>query len=507
MMQKKPFGEKHIIILGGGTAGWMAASLFDQAWGADGARITLIESAEIDTIGVGEGSTPYLRQFFRTLNIPENEWMPACNATYKCGIRFPGWSGKPGFESYFHPFFSELDQDTGYAFFHNCALRRGGIDVPVNPDRFFVSAQLAAQHKSPVAGEGLRHTPDYGYHFDAGLLGAFLKKRAKARGINHRIDTVERVAQDESGDITALHLKDGGSVDGDLFIDCTGFAALLIQKSLGERFVSYGNVLFNDRAVALASPLNPAEGLPSETVSTALGHGWAWKIPLTTRFGNGYVYSSAHIDESAAEDALRRHLGPAAKEGEARHLKMRVGRVENHWQKNCLAVGLSQGFIEPLEATALMLVQLTIEKFIQMYGEGDYTPRHQPAFNQRINMFFDGIRDYIVTHYKINSRSDSDYWIENRGNPHISDRLAELLAVWEGGGDFETLLDRYGDALIYLRPSWYAILAGMGRFPSHATSAPMKTPIAPMHQIRDLHAEALAYFPDHRDQLARMYPF
>jgi glycine/D-amino acid oxidase-like deaminating enzyme len=460
---------KHIAVVGGGTAGWMTANLLRHRWARLGVDVTLIESADIGTIGVGEGSTPFLRHFFRTLGIAERDWMPACDATFKCGIRFPGWSSVPGYDSYVHPFFSEADRELGNQFFTNACLRRRGQAADANPQDFFLAAELARQRRAPhAAGQ----STDYAYHFDAGRLGAFLRTHAVDLGVRHIVDTVARVEQHENGDIATVHLNSGTRIAADLFVDCSGFKGLLITEALGEPFHPYRDNLFNDRAIAIPTPLAADADIPSETVSTALRHGWAWQIPLTTRFGNGYVYSSDFVSDDEAERELREHLGPAAEGSTARRLRMRVGRVKQHWRQNCLAIGLAQGFIEPLEATALMLIQLSVEQFIAALEDDGFGRARQAAFNERVNAMFEGVRDYVVAHYQLNTRRDTDYWRANRANRHISDRLASLLDVWDRGGDFEAELERHGAGLMYLRPSWYALFAGMGRFPAELRAAP-----------------------------------
>jgi glycine/D-amino acid oxidase-like deaminating enzyme len=456
---------KHIVIVGGGTAGWMTANLLRHRWAKLGVEVTLIESADIGTIGVGEGSTPFLRHFFRTLGIAERDWMPACDATFKSSIRFPGWSSITGFESYVHPFFSEADRELGNLFFTNACLRRRGQAADANPQDFFLAAELARQRRAPLG-------TDYAYHFDAGRLGAFLREHAVGLGVRHVVDTVAQVAQHENGDIAALRLANGTRVEADLFVDCSGFKALLITETLGEPFHAYRDNLFNDRAIAIPTPLVPGEDIPCETVSTALRHGWAWQIPLTTRYGNGYVYSSDFVSDDEAEGELREHLGPTADGAIARRLRMRVGSVKQHWRQNCVAVGLAQGFIEPLEATALMLIQLSVEQFIADFENDGFGRARQAAYNERVNAMFEGVRDYVVAHYQLNTRRDTDYWLANRANRNISDRLASLLDIWDRGGDFEAELERHGAGLMYLRPSWYCLFAGMGRFPAELRVAP-----------------------------------
>ncbi|HEU5284981.1 MAG TPA: tryptophan halogenase family protein, partial [Sphingomicrobium sp.] len=335
-----------ILILGGGTAGWMAANLFQNRWGALGTRVALIESSEIGIIGVGEGSTPQLKAFFDTIGISEQEWMPRCNATYKAGIGFAGWSDRPGFESYFHPFPTTADERTAHKFFYNTRARRTGRDVWAHPDRFFLNSAIARERRAPVAPPDAPHQASYGYHFDAVLLGRDLKDIATGRGVEHVDAKIASVELGEDGDVAALVAGDGRRFEADFFVDASGFRALIVEQALGEPRRSFAANLFNDRAVVVPTPL-PDEGPGSRTLATAKSAGWIWHIPLTNRIGNGYVYASRYIERDDAAAELRAHLGLAA-DAEVRHLEMRVGRVDRSWVRNCLAIGLAQGFLEPL---------------------------------------------------------------------------------------------------------------------------------------------------------------
>lgn len=456
---------KKIVIVGGGTAGWMSALIMARQWTANGFQIELLESPEVGIIGVGEGSTPALKMFFDSLEIPEAEWMPECNATYKCGISFENWSTHVGYERYFHPFSSALDRQTLPIFMHNVQARLRGADLHAHPNRFFIAARIARECLSPVAPENFPFDVHYGYHFDAMLLGKFLRKKALEHGVNHVVCHVAQVQQDDAGNIAALITDKGERHGADFFVDCTGFAGLLLQKTLNTAFVSYGNNLLNDAAVAMPSDIG--EKIPSETVSTALKHGWAWKIPLTNRYGNGYVYSSAFCSADQAEFELRERIGLLDADVPARHLKMKIGRVREHWVKNCLAVGLSQGFIEPLEATALFLVQQTIAVFADYFTKGEFTDRYRNDFNQRINGHFDGVRDYIVTHYKTSSRTDTEYWRANTADQQdVSATMLELYSSWFTGKDLAAEVQRLHIGQYYAAPSWYCIFAGMGILPT-----------------------------------------
>jgi hypothetical protein len=466
-------------------------------------KITLMESSTIGTIGVGEGSTPKMRRFFNRIGVPEHEWMPACNATYKCGISFPGWSVKRGFTSYYHPFFTLSDEQFIEPFWHNLRLRQAeNLDVHAHPDAFFVSRYLAASRRAPLSSAPSSYETDYAYHFDASLIGQLLKDRAMALGVRHIVDTVTAVNRAENGDIASVDTQTNGTLAADLFVDCSGFASLLIQRALEVPFISYADHLFNDRAVALPSPPDNNGTLASETRSIAMKHGWAWKIPLTNRYGNGYVYSSDYCDAEQAESELRELTGIRDKSVEARHLKMRVGRVARSWDRNCLSVGLSQGFIEPLEATALMTVQETLEWFIEQYEKDDFTDRGRDSLNHRLNGLFDGIRDYVYMHYKLNSRSDTRYWNDCRQTQLPSVVVKDILTTWDAGGDMIELLNGNGDKLVYSPTSWACILAGMGRFrpsPRRVRGTYIDPKI-----IRQHCEQLLPYFPDHLEVIQGM---
>ena len=468
---------KQIVIAGGGTAGWMAANLLAVKCKNLPIEITVVESPEIGIIGVGEGSTPSLKRFFEMLDLSEQQWMPTCNASYKLSITFAGWSPQSGIDEYSHPFTSQVDTFTHKAFNINCRTRRLGLDTNTTPGDFFMNSILVAQGKLPHAPKHFPFRIEYGYHFDSYLMGAFLAEHGKQLGVKHIQDKIENVVLGECGNIEALKLNQNPAISGDLFIDCTGFSALLIEKALNVPFESFSENLFNDAAVVFATEaLTP---LPLETRATALSCGWAWQIPLVSRTGNGYVYASKYLSAQAAEDELRTHL-KLSKDAKARHLKMRVGQRSKHWYKNCLALGLSQGFIEPLEATALHLVQLSVELFAASLQQNistlpsakGWTLQGQEAFNTDIHERFEGVRDYIVAHYKLNTRHDSQYWIDNRNNEHLSNNLLHILRKWYGKEDIASLLSQHPAATHFNVNSWNALLAGYGAFPELAQQQP-----------------------------------
>lgn len=459
---------RRIVVVGGGTAGWMSACLLAKAWPS--ASVTVIEAPDIGIIGVGEGSTPQLRAFFADLGLAEAEWMPACNATYKAGIAFHGWSARPGFSHYFHPFAGPVDLHTEPQFHYNALVRRAGGDVDAHPDRFFLNSRLAEARLAPVAAESFPFEIGYSYHFDAHRLGAVLRDHATRRGVVHLSRRVDRVAVGENGEITHLDLDGGDTVAGDLFVDASGFRSLLAQQALGVRFLPFTENLFCDRAVVMPTPPDPA-GPRAQTTATALSNGWAWDIPLTGRTGNGYVYASAYCSPDEAEAELRAHLG-AGDDVAARHLAMKVGRVEHSWAGNCLAVGLAQGFVEPLEATALHIVLATVEGFVSAYEDGGFTPAHRDRFNARIARRYEGVRDYIVAHYRLNQRADTPFWRDNAGNQKLSDSLKALMTCWFTGGDLVAEIERQDIGGYYAPLSWTCLLAGYGAFPDQARLRP-----------------------------------
>lgn len=461
---------KRIAILGGGTAGWMAANLFVNQWSSDQVSVALIESPDIGIIGVGEGSTPFLERFFRLIDIADSDWMPRCNATYKLGISFSGWSPESGIGSYSHPFLSQPDHFTENAFVANCRARRLGHRVETQPDKFFLNSLLVEQGKGPRSPEHFPFSLGYGYHFDAGLLGQYLAEVATSRGVDHVRAKVADVELAENGEIEALLGDNEERFEADLFVDCTGFSSLLMGQTLGVKYRSFSSNLFNDRAVVMPTAIDDCA--KPETISKAMSYGWCWKIPLTNRYGNGYVYSSAHISADEAEFEFRSELGTLESDEDVRHLKMNVGQLESHWEKNCVAIGLSQGFIEPLEATALLLVQQATEMFIARWERGDFSAQYRDDYNDKVAERFERVRDYIVAHYKLNTRDDSEYWTDNRENMDLSSSLRHILDVWYRRGDLVAEITRQNLESHFTAISWHCLLAGYGAFPALTERAP-----------------------------------
>ena len=322
-----------------------------------------------------------------------------------------------------------------------------------------------------------------------------LRNRAIALGVVHLSRTVHRVEVAE-GQVAALHLDGDETIAADLFVDASGFRSMIAQGALGVPFRAFAENLFNDRAVVMPTPPDPAGPRPS-TKATALSAGWAWDIPLTSRTGNGYVYSSRYVDPDAAERELRTHLG-VGEDVQARHLHMNVGRVETSWSGNCLAIGLAQGFVEPLEATALHVVQVTLESFVRHYTDGGFTPKHRDAFNTRIAARLEGIRDYIVAHYRLARRSDTAYWRDATSHDRLSDSLKGVMTCWFTGGDLPAEIAAQDISRYYAPLSWGCLLAGYGVFPD------VRSPGPELPGFGDFLAACGNNFPGHVAALAEL---
>lgn len=485
-----------ITIVGGGTAGWMSACLMAKKLDWSRFVIQVVESPDIQTVGVGEGSTPFLKDFFDSLDIKEHDWMPACQATYKCGIRFPGWTQTVDHqESYIHPFYNELDNEGARQFFRHLQ-----DDDAVHPDHFFVSSQLALKHQSPIHIRSHLKNAEYGYHFDAGLLGHYLRSVAKTLGVMHRQDTIERVNIAPEGHIESLETLYSGNISGDIFVDCTGFKGLLIREGLHRPYLSLKHRLFNDSAIAVVTPHDKSqEHLPSYTDSIAMRHGWMWRIPLQSRMGNGYVFSSAYSSFEQVEQEMRSALRLTDAEVTFKHLRWEPGRLHEHWYQNCVAIGLSQGFLEPLEAPALNIMQHCIEMLVATLQKNIVSDAEKREYNLSVNGLIDGTVDYIQAHYLMNSRSDSEYWHAARNNKHRSAALQAILSAWQQHHDIDDALRKFAHTQPYFKTSWLCLLAGMDRFQEGQTDSSLSLPTSDYFY----HDEALTLLLDHAQGIAQ----
>ena len=488
---------KSVIILGGGTAGWMTEHLLHSRWAEHGTIISLIDSSAIGIIGVGEGSTPQLKAFFDEIGVAEREWMPRCNATYKAGIEFSGWSDRPGFERYFHPFPTDVDGFTQGKFFRATRARRARQDVPAHPDPFFVPTRIAREGRAPLAPANFPFFVSYGYHFDAHLIGAFLAELGSKRGMQHVDARIASIELAEDGDVKALLAEDGRRFEADFFVDASGFRAAIIEGALNEPHRPFAANLFNDRAVV--APTQHGSGpINACTRSVARSAGWIWHIPLTNRMGNGYVYSSRYIDPDDAAAELLAELGLPA-DTEVRHLKMKCGRVERTWVKNCLAVGLAQGFLEPLEATALHIVLATVNAFLDAW---DLDKRD--AFNDLIARRYEGIRDYLVCHYRTARRSDTDYWRDVTSMDALSDSVKGVITAWFTAADLEGEVVRQQIEAYYPPQSWHCMLAGYGNFPDDRLLKSPERGLIDMAEVERFVSGCAMNFPTHAEALGHV---
>ncbi|MCX4662128.1 tryptophan halogenase family protein [Streptomyces uncialis] len=491
-----------IVVVGGGTSGWMTASYLSAAFG-ERISVTVVESARVGTIGVGEATFSTVRHFFEYLGLSEETWMPACNATYKLGIRFENWRA-PG-HHFYHPFERQRVVD-GFTL-PDWWLADGGATERFDKECFLVGT-LCDTMRSPRHLDGALFEGDltdrpagrstlaeqgtqfpYAYHFDAALLADFLRDYAVARGVRHVVDDVVHVARDERGWISHVATRGSGDLAGDLFVDCTGFRGLLINDALDEPFESYQDTLPNDSAVALRVPVDmEREGLRPCTTSTAQAAGWIWTIPLFGRVGTGYVYARDYCTPEEAERTLRRFVGPAADDLEANHIRMRIGRSRRSWVNNCVAVGLSSGFVEPLESTGIFFIQHAIEQLVKHFPDADWDPALRSAYNTLVNRCMDGVREFLVLHYYGAARADNEYWRDTKTRK-IPDSLAERVEQWRTKLPHpESVYPHYHGFEAY---SYVCMVLGLGGIPLKPSPAlRMLDPSAAQREFRLLATQA-----------------
>ncbi|MBV8971826.1 MAG: tryptophan 7-halogenase [Sphingomonadaceae bacterium] len=486
-----------VVIVGGGSSGWMAAAAFTCLLPPSACTVRLIESDEIGIVGVGEATLPHVRYFFERLGIDEPAFVAATEATMKLGIEFVGW-GAPG-DSYIHPFGGYGRPIAGAEFQHAWARgRRLGIAKRLEPYSFAVAAARAGRFARPSPDRSdIRSTFDYAYQFDATLYARFLRAHAEGHGLRRTEGRVVAVTRDAtSGDIASVTLASGEVVAGDLFIDCSGFRALLIGETLASPWQDWTHLLPCDRAMAVpcanTGPLHPY------TKATARAAGWQWTIPLQHRTGNGYVYSSALISDDAAAATLLANLpGPAL--AEPRPLRFRSGRRTASWTGNCVAVGLASGFLEPLESTSLYLAQIAVTTLLDLWPGSPVDPRLRAEFNRRIDREYDRVRDFLVLHYHATSGYDTDLWRHVR-TMTLPDSLAEKIELFRATAH----VTRYHDGL-FAPESWLAVFEGQGIVPTnHSRIVDGLEPDALARRLGEIEREvatALTTLPSHDDHL------
>ena len=426
----------HVTIVGGGTAGWLTAMFLNTSLNgrSDGpkVRITLIESPDIPTVGVGEATVPSMPRVLDQMGVSEKQFMRHCNASFKLGVRFVNWhldpSGNP--LEYIHTFNAPpgIHGINAAHHFHRF--------VPPEESHKFSDAMVPIGDLIRfLKGPRLLSDADYGYkvayayHLDAGLFALFLRDLAIVQGVEHVLDDVEEVQQGENGFITALRLKERGLVPVQFVVDCSGFRSLVIGKVLEEPFESFSDHLLCDSALAADVPHPDPTHLEPCTRSTALGAGWCWRVPLYNRVGTGYVFSSRFRSDDEAIEEFRGYLGEAGRDAEPRVIRMRIGRVRRNWVKNCVAIGLSGGFIEPLESTAIYAIEMGIRWLVRHFPDKAMSSALANSFNRAIGAIYEEIRDFVVLHYYCLNRKDP-FWVAARSEIGLPDSLRESLELW-----------------------------------------------------------------------------
>lgn len=524
------FRIRDIVILGGGSAGWMSAAYLGRALGPS-VTITLLEAPTIPRIGVGEATIPNLHKvFFDFLGVPEQEWMRECNASYKLGVKFVNWRtpgssskvGRPydGETDYFYHLFGVLPELGGLPLSHYWARKKlAGRSVdPFEYACYQIPPSLDA-NLGPCRHDGAPGA-NYAWHFDASLVARFLQRFSVERqGAVHIEDELTSPALDARGFITALRTKTGRLIKGDLFIDCSGFRGLLINKALEEPFLDMGDHLLNDSAVATAVPHDDSRfGVEPYTSAIGMSSGWTWKIPMLGRFGSGYVYSSHFQSQDSATEEFCRLWGLDPEAQPLNQIRFRVGRNRRAWVRNCVGIGLSSCFLEPLESTGLYFIYAALRQLVKHFPDKRFDPILCSRFNQEIETMFDDCRDFVQAHFTFALRGDTEFWQACK-ELQLADNLVEKLAMYRAGLPLNTppsTEEYYSDIEAEFRNFWtdgnyYCILAGLGVLPDHSSpilDAREDLIVAAervFSEIKDAQAELVKSLPTLYEQLGLLH--
>ena len=493
-----------IVIVGGGTAGWLSACYLAARAPeiCRGAQITLVESPDIATIGVGEGTWPTMRETLATIGIDEAEFLAACDGSFKQGSRFDGWVSGDAGDSYLHPFTAPPAADIKSLLAAWTAMGDDlGFAAAMTPQARVCANDLAPRQAAmpPYAG-----ALNYAYHLDAAKLAALLSRHAVERlGVQHLARTVTGVRRDGEDGIAAIETRDHGEIAGDLFIDCSGLRAVLIGDALGVGWDDLSGELLNDRALALQLPTPDGSPIASQTVATAHRAGWLWDIALPTRRGIGCVYASRHMTDEEAAEELRRYVAAIDPTADfqalaPRLLRFPTGHRTQFWKGNCVAIGLSAGFIEPLEASAIVLIELSLRALADNFpARRQVMPIHAERFNRLFALRWRRIADFLKLHYAL-SRRDEPYWRAQRDRATISPDLAALLELW--GDQPPSLYDFPHAEEIFPAASHQYIYYGMsgrpaGKLADDAVAVPL------LHQVRERARQLASALPTNRAYL------
>lgn len=448
----KSINIKNIVIVGGGTAGWMTAAALANSLPKNVFNITLVESDSIGSIGVGESTLPHISQFNAALGIDENEFIKSTSATIKLGIQFKDW-GNIG-DTYMHPF-SEIGHVTQGIDFHHYWLKSQVMGDKSSLDQYSVAAMAGKANRfSPPQKnkDSLLSAYNYSYHIDATAYAKYLRKYAETRKVRRIEGKIIEVTQNvHNGFVESVILESGKKLSADFFVDCSGFSALLIEKTLGVEFIDWSHWLPTDSAIVMQSERNIQ--LNPYTIATARSAGWQWQIPLQHRMGNGHVFSSNYMSEQEAFDILMTTL-PGKPTTDARVLNFKAGCRQKLWEKNCVAIGLSSGFLEPLESTSIFLVQMGINKLLEFFPNNSFHQSGINQYNQSMSHHYRKIRNFIILHYHATRRTDSDFWCYCR-DMSIPSELAHLIDLFKEGGR----VDRTQFGI------WPAVCIGQGLLP------------------------------------------
>lgn len=447
---------RKVIVVGGGTAGWITASLLVKILG-NALDITLIESDKIGTVGVGEATIPPIVDFNNALGIDEREFLTATNGTIKLGIQFEDW-GQPG-DKYMHAF-GGIGKDFPFCSFHHFWVRGRQLGNTSSLWDYSLNYQTAIRNKYaklPRIEEANLPGLSYAYHFDASSYAAFLRRRSEALGVKRVEGLIQSVDLDpETGYVSGLNLEDGRTISGDLYIDCTGFYGLLIEKQLNTGYEDWTRWLPCDRAMAV--PCESTDTIEPYTRSIAHKAGWQWRIPLQHRIGNGLVFSSNHLSDDEAGSILMGNLDgkPLA---EPRTIPFKTGRRIKQWNRNVVAIGLSSGFLEPLESTSIHLIQSSVSRLMKLFPQGGVSEAEVDEFNRQSTEEIELIRDFIILHYKLNRRKDARFWQEC-ARMDIPDSLAHKMELFRSTGK----VFRRSDEL-FTEIAWQQVMIGQGLIP------------------------------------------